>query len=105
MLCANNTIALVSASALLVLCAAGPAAAQGNTQAPRTTPDSSGPQTAVPTPAPAGGADVPGGSASNGVIRPPAGGTMPVIPPPATGTTPVLRPPGATGNRTPVQPR
>ncbi len=105
MLCANNTVALASASILLVLCAARPAAAQGSPQAPRTNPDSSGPQTAVPAPAPAGRADIPGGSASNGVIKPPAGGTMPVIPPPAAGTTPVLRPPGAAGNRTPVQPR
>ncbi len=85
--------------ALGCLMGALPAFAQPN-------PDSSGPQTAVPAPAP-GRADVPGGSARNGVIKPPAGtrSTMPVIRPPAAGATPVLRPPGSAGNPAPVQPK
>ena len=90
----------VAGYAICFLMAALPALAQPN-------PDSSGPQTAVPTPAPQGRADVPGGSAQNGVIKPPVGTTsaMPVIRPPATGTTPVLRPPGSTGSQAPVQPK
>ena len=75
-------------------------------QTTRTVPpDASGPQTAVPPPATAN-ADVPGGSASNGVIKPPATqGSMPVITPPATSNTPVLRPPGSSGNTAPGQPK
>ncbi len=72
----------------------------------QSTPDSSGPQTAVPAPAPGGTADVPGGSARNGVITPPpTGGTMPVVPPPVPGRTPVIRPPDTTTGPQPVQPK
>lgn len=69
-------------------------------------PDSSGPQTSVPAPLPSGQADVPGGSARNGVIKPPpTGGTMPVVQPPTQGRTPVIKPPGNTQAAPPVQPK
>ena len=66
----------------------------------------SGPQTEVPAPRPGGDADVPGGAAKNGIIRPPStGGTMPVIPPPAEGTMPVIPPPGTPENQPDTQPK
>jgi hypothetical protein len=68
---------------------------RGQQQAPQA-------QTAVP-PASAGrGRDMPGGSSTNGVIRPPEdidpGITQQA---PATGTTPVLPPPGQPGSGQP----
>ncbi len=90
------------AAGAVTLLIAMPAMAQTTRSAP---PDASGPQTVVPPPAP-GNADVPGGSASNGVIKPPTTqGGMPVITPPATSNTPVLRPPGSDGNLAPGQPK
>ena len=69
-------------------------------------PDGSGPQTAVPAPRLGGRADTPGGSARNGVIRPPpTGGSTPVIRPRTNGAMPVIPPPGTPGNQSNVQPR
>ncbi len=88
---------------LTVLAGAVPVMAQ---QTAKPVPDSSGPQTAVPAPLPAGTADVPGGSARNGVIKPPAvSGAMPIVQPPVRGTMPVIPPPGSAGNAPQVQPK
>ncbi len=73
-----------------------PAAAQTAPPAPLGAPDASGAQAARPAPRqnPAT-ADVPGGSARDGVILPPpVGGPAEVIAPPAQGTMPVIPPPG-----------
>jgi hypothetical protein len=82
--------------------------ARSQTTAPvqhKLAPDATGPQTAIPAPRPGGDADVPGGSAKNGVIQPPAtgpgrsvmtpredGSTMPVIRPPGTSSQPGVEP-------------
>jgi hypothetical protein len=72
----------------------------------KPAPDSSGPQTGVPAPLPAGTADVPGGSARNGVIKPPDSvPTMPIVQPPAHGTMPIIPPPGTPDNAPHVQPK
>lgn len=86
-----------------VLASAVPAMAQ---QGAKPAPDSSGPQTAVPAPLPTGTADVPGGSARNGVIKPPdSAGTMPIVAPPVRGSMPVIPPPGTPDNAPHVQPK
>ena len=88
------------AAVALALCLGGGAAARAQSVA--APPDSSGPQTAVPAPRPLDTpADVPGGSARNGVVRPPAiGGSTPIIVPPMQGNMPVIAPPAA--SNTPV---
>lgn len=86
------------AAATLLACSAS----HGQTTA---APDASGPQTATPAPRTDGRADVPGGSARDGVVAPPStGGIMPVIPPPAASTMPVI-PPGGGTPAAPVQPK
>ena len=82
------------AAALAVFLTTGAAIGQ-TAPPPATPPDSSGPQTSVPTPRADGQADVPGGSSLNGVVRPPVnGGSMAIIPPPQQGKTPIIMPPG-----------
>ena len=68
----------------------------------------SGSQTAVPAPLPpSAGADTPGGSARNGVIRPPpvAGDTGMTSGAPPVGTMPVIPPPGTAGGNQRVVPK
>jgi hypothetical protein len=85
------------------------AAANGQTTAPSSR-NTTGPQTVIPTPLPPGsGADTPGGSAQNGVIRPPPVSGDPGINRgvPATNaeTMPVIRPPGTPGNNQGIIPK
>ena len=89
--------------------AASIAAAHGQTT---TVPnkDETGPQTAVPAPLPPGsGADTPGGSARNGIIRPPPVSGDPGInrgaPGAGAGSMPVIRPPGTPGGNQEVIPK
>ncbi len=84
--------------AVLLGCAS-PAAAQAQ----------SSPQSAVPAPLPPGSADTPGGSARNGVIKPPpvAGDTEINKGAPGAGAlgTPVIPPPGTAGHEPNVVPK
>jgi hypothetical protein len=89
--------------------AASIAAAHGQTT---TVPNKNeiGPQTAVPAPLPPGsGADTPGGSAKNGIIRPPPVSGDPGInrgaPGAGAGSMPVIRPPGTLGGNQEVIPK
>lgn len=94
--------------AALALAASIAAANAQTTAAPST--NATGPQTVIPTPLPPGsGADTPGGSARNGVIRPPPVSGDPGInrgaPATNTGAMPVIRPPGTPGNNQGVIPK
>lgn len=89
-----------------VLAAGGAADAYGQAASARTdamggaSGGRPGSQQAVPAPLPPGSdADTPGGSARNGVIRPPATGDQAIRhTPPRTGMTPVIPPPGTNGD-------
>jgi len=98
----RGVLALCIVTAALGGLLASPASAQTT-----ALPDSSGPQSAVPTSPPGGGtADVPGGSARNGVVRPRSGdGATPVITPPIHSNMPILTPPGMSGQQTIVVPK
>lgn len=83
-----------------------PGAAAWSQSSTKPAPDSSSPQMAVPAPHTGSQADTPGGSAKDGVIRPPStGGVTPVIRPPANGTMPVIPPAGTPNNKSGVVPK
>lgn len=101
----SNTVERVMRAALPGWAVLAAVLAAGTAQA-QPASGSSGPQTAVPGPAPSGQADVPGGSSRNGVITPPStGGTMPVVHPPTATRMPILKPPGTTHGTRRVQPK
>ena len=96
----HRTRRLALAAGLIVAaCALAIPPAHSQVTAPgphKLAPDATGPQTTIPAPRPGGDADVPGGSAKNGVIQPPSTGPGRSVMTPGAGssTMPVIRPPG-----------